>query len=70
MRYGQCRSNPTVVAKMNPLKVKKDKYGVKLKFPDRSCQKCQKYPCFPEITKCSSDFAAYGCTYYKEPRIT
>lgn len=54
---------------MNPLKVKKDKYGVKLKFPNRSCQKCQKYPCFPEISKCSSDFAAYGCTYYKEPRV-
>lgn len=54
---------------MNPLKIKRDKYGIKLKFPDRKCQECQKYPCFPEISKCVSNFAAYGCIYYKEPRI-
>lgn len=46
----------------------KDEYGVKLKFPDRSCSLCKKYPCFSEIKKCSSNFAAYGCTYYEEHR--
>ena len=54
---------------MNPLKVQKDKFGIKLKYPERNCKECQKYPCFPEIDKCSSNFAAYGCLYYKEPRM-
>ena len=45
--------------------IEKDKFGVKLKFPNRKCVNCKRYPCFPEIEKCSSDFAAYGCTYYK-----
>lgn len=49
---------------MNPLKIQKDKYGIKLKFPDRTCKSCKKYPCFEGITKCSSDFAKYGCIYY------
>lgn len=48
------------------LSIQKDEFGVKLKYPNRSCEKCKKYPCFPEITKCSSDFATYGCIYYKE----
>ena len=47
------------------MKVKKDEYGVKLKYPNRSCKKCKKYPCFGEINKCSSDFAKYGCILYK-----
>lgn len=46
--------------------IDKDKFGVKLKFPNRKCKQCQKYPCFPEIDKCLSNFAAYGCTYYKD----
>lgn len=41
--------------------VEKDKYGVKLKYPDRSCKNCKKYPCFPGINNCVSDFASYGC---------
>lgn len=41
--------------------VVKDKFGVKLKFPTRSCKQCKRYPCFPEINKCSCDFAMYGC---------
>lgn len=47
----------------------KDKYGVKLKFPTRKCKECSRYPCFPGIDKCSSNFAAYGCTYYKAPKL-
>ena len=46
--------------------LEKDKFGVKLKFPNRSCDSCKKYPCFSEIKKCSSNFAAYGCIYYEE----
>lgn len=42
-----------------------DKLGVKLKFPERKCTKCVKYPCFMGIETCKSNFAGYGCTYYK-----
>lgn len=44
----------------------KDQIGVKLKFPNRKCKLCKKYPCFKGIEKCVSNFAACGCTYYKE----
>lgn len=44
----------------------KDEYGTILKYPDRNCKECKRYPCFPEITKCRSNFAAYGCLQYKE----
>lgn len=54
---------------MNPIKLVKDKFGVKLKYPDRSCLECRKYPCFPGINKCKSDFAKYGCNFYSEPII-
>lgn len=54
------------IIKMSSIKIDKDKFGVKLKFPDRDCKQCQRYPCFPEINKCISNFAAYGCTYYKD----
>nr|DAH58510.1 MAG TPA: hypothetical protein [Bacteriophage sp.] len=54
---------------MNPLKIRKDKFGVKLKYPDRTCKTCRKYPCFDGIKKCSSDFAKYGCIYYSEPLV-
>lgn len=43
-----------------------DEYGVKLKYPIRTCQECLNYPCFKGINKCASNFAAYGCIYYKE----
>jgi len=46
--------------------MEQDKFGVKLKFPKRSCSMCNKYPCFDGIKKCKSDFAKYGCTYYRE----
>lgn len=32
-----------------------------IKYSDRSCKKCKKYPCFKGIDKCKSDFAKYGC---------
>lgn len=44
----------------------KDKYGVKLKYPDRSCNICKKNPCFEGKENTRSDFAKYGCVYYCE----
>jgi hypothetical protein len=38
--------------------------GIKLKFPDRTCKACKKYPCFIGIENTRSDFAKYGCIYY------
>lgn len=46
-------------------KVIKDEYGVKLKYPNRECKTCAKYPCFEGIDKCKSVFAKYGCTFWK-----
>lgn len=43
------------------MKVIRDKYGTKLKYPDRSCKECAKYPCFDGIDKCKSDFSKFGC---------
>lgn len=48
------------------MKPVKDEFGVKLKYPNRSCKTCKKYPCFEGITKCVSDFAKYGCIFYSE----
>lgn len=42
----------------------KDPFGIKLKYPYRTCKDCQNYPCFPEIDICKSDFAKYGCIEY------
>ena len=53
------------ISKVKPIIIDKDKYGVKLKYPNRNCKNCLKYPCFSGINKCSSNFAAYGCIYYK-----
>lgn len=53
--------------KVTTIGIEKDKYGVKLKYPTRKCVNCTRYPCFKDIDKCSSNFAAYGCIYYKEP---
>lgn len=46
--------------------MEQDKFGVRLKFPERSCNQCAKYPCFDGIKKCKSDFAKYGCIYFKK----
>lgn len=54
---------------MNIASLIKDKYGVKLKFIDRTCKMCRKYPCFSGIEKCACNFAKYGCRYYLEPFI-
>lgn len=50
---------------MSQPKIEKDKFGIRLKFPNRKCTLCGRYPCFPGIDKCLSNFAAYGCIYYR-----
>lgn len=50
---------------MSVVGIDKDKFGVKLKFPNRNCKQCQKYPCFPGFERCNSNFASYGCIYFK-----
>lgn len=45
----------------------KDEFGIQLKYPDRKCTECRKYPCMQgfEVFKCN--MAAYGCRdYYKK----
>lgn len=51
---------------MNSIKLIKDKYGIRLKYPERTCKTCRRYPCFTGIDKCRSDFAKYGCNLYLE----
>lgn len=36
----------------------------KLKFPDRTCKECNKYPCFLGFENSTCDFAKYGCKSY------
>lgn len=36
----------------------------KIKFPDRSCKECKKYPCMSNFEIFRSDFAKYGCKNY------
>ena len=43
----------------------KDKDGVKLMFPDRSCRQCKKYPCMQNFGLFKCDFAKYGCKQFK-----
>lgn len=48
------------------MKVVKDKFGVSLKKPNRTCKDCKSYPCFTGLDKCVSDFAKYGCVNYED----
>jgi hypothetical protein len=44
-----------------------DKWGIKLKYPERTCKKCKNYPCFSGqdvVTRC--DYAKYGCILWKK----
>ncbi len=51
---------------MDFINIDKDKDGIRLKTPARKCIKCNKYPCFKDITKCKCNFAAYGCKNYDD----
>lgn len=43
----------------------KDRNGIKLKFSDRSCKQCKKYPCMQNFELFKCDFAKYGCKQFK-----
>lgn len=45
-------------------KIVRDRFGVKIKYPERSCKQCINYPCFTGIENCKCDFARYGCVTY------
>lgn len=47
----------------------RDDFNVILKFPDRTCKKCIRYPCFIGIENCCCDFSRYGCTQFKEKSV-
>lgn len=44
----------------------KDKDGFRYKFPERSCKKCQCYPCLENMHILFSNFAAFGCRNFKD----
>lgn len=43
----------------------RDAWGVVLKFPERTCKECLKYPCFVGIKNVKSDLAKFGCIYFR-----
>ena len=47
------------------MQVVKDKNGIKLKFPERSCKDCRSYPCMQNMDKFKCDIAKYGCRGFK-----
>lgn len=46
----------------------KDDFGIQLKYPERDCKLCSKYPCMQnfEIFKCN--FAKYGCRDWSQQK--
>ena len=43
----------------------KDKDGVKLKYPERSCSQCIRYPCMQNMNEFKCNIAQYGCRDFK-----
>lgn len=43
----------------------RDSQGISYKYPDRTCKKCLRYPCFEGIKNMICDFAKYGCREYE-----
>lgn len=44
----------------------RDRDGVTYKHPERSCKRCLKYPCLPNIDSLYCDFAKYGCKHWSD----
>lgn len=44
----------------------KDKDGFTYSHPERSCERCLKYPCIDRMETLLSDFAKYGCVNYDD----
>lgn len=39
----------------------KDEFGILLKYPDRDCKECRRYPCMQNFGVFKCNFARYGC---------
>ena len=39
----------------------KDKDGIKLKYPERSCSQCIRFPCMQNMEELKCNMAKYGC---------
>lgn len=44
----------------------KDRNGFHYKHPERSCSKCEKYPCVNGMQILLSDFAKFGCKNFSD----
>jgi hypothetical protein len=44
----------------------RDRDGVTYKHPERSCKRCLKYPCLPNMDSLYCDFAKYGCKHWSD----
>jgi hypothetical protein len=42
----------------------KDEFGIQLKYPDRDCKLCKRYPCMQNFSIFKCNFAKYGCKDY------
>lgn len=49
------------------MQIVKDKWGITLKYPQRTCKQCIRFPCM-EMEHLRCDFAKYGCTDYSNTR--
>ena len=43
-----------------------DENGFHYKHPERSCEKCLKYPCVKNMEILRGNFAAYGCSRFED----
>ena len=44
----------------------KDKDGIKLKYPERSCSQCIRFPCMQNMEELKCNMAKYGCREFKD----
>ena len=44
----------------------KDEFGIQLKYPDRDCKECRKYPCMQNFSIFKCNFAKYGCKDFEQ----
>lgn len=44
----------------------RDKDNVKLKYPERTCKECKRYPCRNGLDNLRADLSKYGCSLYSD----
>ena len=47
----------------------KDENGFHYRFPERSCDRCLKYPCVDDMQILKGNFAKYGCENWVDSNI-